>query len=93
MNAGGDLRVRRRPGVVTWQSSPSAVFLKALSGFPVGMNAFALLVFALAFALDFGTSEQRWEWFWHLGLSMLVQLPLLVMVRQMERRERERSQP
>jgi hypothetical protein len=74
-------------------SSPSIVFLKAMCGFLIGMNAFALLVLAFAFALGFGTSEQRWEWVGHSGLSMLVQLPLLVMVRQAERRERARSQP
>ncbi len=69
-------------------SSPSTVFLKALCGFLVGMNAFALVVFALAFALDFGTSEQRWEWIRHWSLSILVQWPLLAMMRQAERRAR-----
>lgn len=65
----------------------SAVFLKALSGFLVGMNAAAVFIVVLSFVLGFGTSDQRWEWAWHSGLSLVVLAALLVMARQAERRE------
>ena len=72
-------------------SKPSAVFLKALCGFLIGMNAAVVFIVALSFALGFGTSDQRWEWAWHSGLSLVVLATLLVMVRQAERREDQKA--
>lgn len=66
---------------------PSAVFLKALCGFLIGMNAAAVFIVVLSFVLGFGTSDQRWEWAWHSGLSFAVLASLLVMVRRAERRQ------
>ena len=72
-------------------SKPSAVFLKALCGFLIGMNAAAVFIVVLSFVLGFGTSDQRWEWAWHSGLSLVVLATLLVMVRQAERREDQKA--